>query len=319
LIRIGVVIPTDGDTANVDRLLRSLESGERLPDEIVIVDNALSGRNLDCNKGKLEAVRVLSLGAGHNVSAARNAGATALSTDVVLFVDDDNVAGPGLCSHLVELFETNPDIHAAGPLMRSLVTGKIWCAGVRRVLWTGQTIYVGFGEDEWDETWSRNSPELPNCFAVRCESFKSIGGFDSRLFPIHFEEADFAARFRKTYGSGLVIEPCAVVYHDAVPHVTAGSVLLRSLRRGGDERVRALSRSRILFFGLYQESKVQTLFKLCVVPLWAVLVSAEGMRQPAAWWERTRAVGQLWVGVVQGYARLLTTWAARSRTLGRSR
>ena len=40
MMSLGVVIPTYDGVTDVNRLLRSLASGERLPDEIVIVDNA---------------------------------------------------------------------------------------------------------------------------------------------------------------------------------------------------------------------------------------------------------------------------------------
>ena len=314
MISLGVVIPTYNGVSNVNRLLDSLARGERLPDEIAIVENSPVLRDSFLDVGIPGNARIISLGAEHNVSAARNAGAAAVTTDIVLFLDDDNVADPGLCSNLVRLFEHNSEIYAAGPLMRSLSTGKIWCAGVRRLPLTGQTIYIGYGTDDWDETWSRNTAELPNCFAVRRDAFNSIGGFDSRLFPINFEEADLAARLKEQFGSGFLVEPRAVVYHDVAEHMTVGSVLLRSLRHGGHERVRTLSRSRILYFGIHRHSRIRTLLLLASVPMWAALVSADGMRQPATWLERACAVGQLWVGVVQGYGRLLTTWAAHSRT-----
>lgn len=314
MMSLGVVIPTYDGVTDVNRLLRSLASGERLPDEIVIVDNAPVPSDSHLYAGSPCKTQIVSLGAEYNVSAARNAGAAAVTTDIVLFVDDDNLADPGLCSSLVKLFEHNSEIYAAGPLMRSLSTGKIWCAGVRRLALTGQTIYIGYGADDWDETWSRNTTELPNCFAVRRDIFNSIGGFDSRLFPINFEEADLAARLKKQYGSGFLVEPSAVIYHDVAEHMTVGSVLLRSLHHGGHERVRTLSRSRILYFGIHRHSRMRALVLLGSVPVWAALVSADGMRQPATWRERACAVGQLWVGVVQGYSRLLTIWAAHSRT-----
>jgi GT2 family glycosyltransferase len=240
-MKLGVVIPTNRGADNVDRLLRSFERGERIPDEIVIVDNGAitSDYNYD---GILPNVNVVSLGARHNLSAARNAGAKLISADILMLVDDDNVADRSLCSRLMKVFEGDPQVHAAGPLMRYLGSGKIWCAGIQRTSLTGRTLYIGQGEDYWDESWPNYSCELPNCIALRRDAFNAIGGFDSHLFPIHFEDADFAARLMEKFGSGFLIEPQAVVYHDTGDQMTVGSALLRSMERGGCARVRGTSR-----------------------------------------------------------------------------
>ena len=300
-MRIAVIITTYGNERNVARLLSSLASGERLPDEVVVVDNATRDLTSTYRDSCLldDRVRFIHLGAGLNVSAARNAGAKATMAEIVLFVDDDNVADPGLCARLMELFESRSDVQAAGPLMRCLDSGNIWCAGVKRNTWTGHTVFVGHGADKWNEAWADKSPELPNCFAVRHDTFNLIGGF-SELFPHMFEEGDFGARLLSATGSMLFIEKRALVYHDVDLAITSGSVLLRGLRNGGTERVRSISRSRLLFISLHSPSLMHTIVQLTLIPIWGTLVSIDAMRQPGTLRERARAISQLWIGIGQG-------------------
>jgi len=316
-MRIAVVITTYGNAENVVRLLGSLASGERLPDEVVVVDNAtrdLTSIYRDrCLLG--DRMSIIHLGAGLNVSAARNAGAKATMAEIVLFVDDDNVADPGLCARLMELFESRSDIQAAGPLMRVLGSGSIWCAGVKRSAWTGRTLFVGNGADKWNEAWANTSPDLPNCFAVRHDTFNLIGGFNE-LFPLMFEESDFGTRLLNATGSMFFIETRALVYHDVDPAISIGSALLHGLRNGGTERVRSISRSRLLFIRLHSPSLMHTIVQLALIPIWVTLVSIDAMRQPGTRRERARAIAQLWIGIGQG-ARQFLPLPMRVKTSGK--
>jgi len=318
---LGVVIVTFGRTHHLHQLLESLAVGTYLPDEVVVVNNSPVDRLVpSAFDGLLQCpVRIIEFGGGLNVAAARNAGAAALSSDVILFIDDDNLVDKRLCEHLVATFEKSPEVPAAGPLMRSLRSGRIWCAGVRHQPWTGHTVFVGSAEEDWDDSWPRTSPDLPNCYALRSEVFSALGGFDERLFPFHFEEADLGARLYELTGKEFMIVPSAVTYHDVADQASSGSVLLKGLRQGGNPRVRQIARSRVLFFGTHTRSVARRLLLLASLPLWASLVSVSALRQSAPWSERRKAVVQLWIGLIDGYRRLtIPRVLDSSREIGRA-
>lgn len=304
-MRLGIVIPTYDRAGKVNRLLQSLAVGERIPDEVIVIENSPSMIDVDVVGSPLVGrVRTVQLGAGLNLSAARNAGAAALSSEVLLFIDDDNVVEKQFCARLMEVFETDRSAVAVAPVIKSLATGLIWCAGVRRKSLTGKTVFVGHGAAQWHDSWPTTSPEMPNCFAVRQEAFESVGGFDDSLFPFHFEDADFAARLRAQTGKEFIIVPAAVVFHDVPPQISTGSVVLRSLEHGGGPRVRALSQSRVLFFGLRSSSPLLATWLLSTVPTWTAIVVADTLRQPEPFERRLSGAYYLCLGTACGYARL---------------
>ena len=131
-----------------------------------------------------------------------------------------------------------------------------------------------------------------------------------------FAEDDFAARLLKATGSMFFIETRALVYHDVDSGISIGSALLRGLRNGGTERVRTISRSRLLFIRLHSPSLMHTIVQLAFIPVWATLMSIDAMRQPGTRRERARAIAQLWIGIGQG-ARQFLPLPMRVKTSGK--
>jgi hypothetical protein len=88
---------------------------------------------------------------------------------------------------------------------------------------------------------------------VRREVFEKVGLFDSRLFPIHYDEGDFCNRVRRA-GYKVVVVPSAKIWHDIpLPKRSRTS----TLRLRNPLRAYYAVRNRILFHWKWSKSALQ--------------------------------------------------------------
>jgi cellulose synthase/poly-beta-1,6-N-acetylglucosamine synthase-like glycosyltransferase len=154
-------------------------------------------------------VELIECGAGVNVSRARNVGWRACSSDIILFVDDDNVLGEG-CIPALQSALLHDSVGMAAPLLYSLHTpSRLLSPGTTRSMLTTRTRAVKPPPGS-PTTW--DILDQPSCYAVRRTALETIGGFDEVHFPMHYEEADLAARLRAT-GWRIVATSNASVHH----------------------------------------------------------------------------------------------------------
>jgi glycosyltransferase involved in cell wall biosynthesis len=108
-LTVSVVVPTRNRPESLRRLLRSLESQLRSPDEVIIVD--ASEPPLDPGKLRLEHPK-LALKYLHtppSVCSQRNAGIRLARSSHVLLCDDDMELPSNYTSELVRFVQSNPD------------------------------------------------------------------------------------------------------------------------------------------------------------------------------------------------------------------
>jgi hypothetical protein len=170
---MSVVIPTSG-RGPVERVVARLAGVE----VIVVADAAAP----DVPAATLRAGRP-------GASAARNAGWRAATGDVVLFLGDDILAGPGLVdAHLAR--------HRLHPASEVAVLGRVEWARELRVTpfmrWLERGIQFDFGgidgeEAGWGRFYTSNA-------SVKRSALEACGGFDEEAFPFHYEDLDLARR-----------------------------------------------------------------------------------------------------------------------------
>jgi GT2 family glycosyltransferase len=161
---------------------------------------------------------------------------------------------------LVEFMEKHPEVGVAGPIMYFLSDPKrIWCAGVKRNYWTTITRLIGFNtRDDGQFREPYESEDFPNAFMVRREVLEKVGLFNSKLFPIHYDEGDFCQRVRKA-GYKVMVVPTAKVWHD-IPlpeHNRASTLHLKS-----SLRAYYASRNRIIFHWKWSRNVLQRIVAL---------------------------------------------------------
>lgn len=214
----------------------SVRSQTRPPDELLVVvdgDEALA----DVVRGGLERaghrdLEVLCLGTNQGVSVARTRGAEALSTDLVVFLDDDAVAEPGWVDRLLVPLADPVVLGSSGRSIADFLGPRPgWLAD--EFLWVVGCSYRGMPTEP-----ARVRNFFGGCAMVRRSVFLDVGGFDPAVG--HHgdavgggEEADFCLRATAATGGAFAFEPAAVIHHRVpVARLTWGYFLTRCYGEG---------------------------------------------------------------------------------------
>lgn len=215
---------------NQNQLVNTLESllVQSLPAEryeVIVVDNASSDDTeaVCATYPQFRCIHEDETGLSH----ARNAGIAAARSSLIAFIDDDAEADPLWLESILRVFQSNPDIWAAG--------GKvlpIWDAP--RPDWLTEQHYRSLSLVEWGpEQRELKWPERvigTNC-AFRKEVFDSIGLFQTDLGRVGKvllgnEDTEIQERIHAN-GKLVVYSPNAVVHH----HVPAERMTREYLQR----------------------------------------------------------------------------------------
>ncbi|WDZ80777.1 glycosyltransferase (plasmid) [Ensifer adhaerens] len=223
LERVAVVIATRDRAESLDRCLASLFDQTRAPDEVLVVDNApASTATVDListrYRGRVHYVLEPTPGLGR----AHNTGLRYVSSDIVLFTDDDVV----LDQHWVEAMAAPMEEDKAV----GCVTGLILPAELetRAQVWTER--HGGFGKGlqrrvfdlEANRPRSMLFPFTAGQFgsganmAFRASALRRVGGFDAALGAGTVARGgdDLAAFFAIVNGGfRLVYQPQGIIWH----------------------------------------------------------------------------------------------------------
>jgi GT2 family glycosyltransferase len=208
---LSVVVPTRNRAAKLERALHSLSLQSLAPQHfgVIVVDNGCTDDTAEkfaCYQARFPQWKLVA----HAVpgpAAARNRGALLSQADLLLFLDDDVIASPGLLQAHLE---------AQRQLPGCAVLGKV------RNSWTGD-------ESPFHRTLTRrrlfHSFDFPDAQNVPFAHFYScnlslprsallqLGGFDERFPSAAFEDTDLGYRWAGS-GRRLVFCPEAGVTHD---------------------------------------------------------------------------------------------------------
>jgi O-methyltransferase len=299
---ISVIIPTFRRPEMLQALLVSLRAGSRVPDEVLVVDNDPDGSASPVPIEGLH-VHVIRAGLGMSLAGARNAGWRASSSDVCLFIDDDNEVEYGAVEALLDACRSSL-VGLAGPVIYAGDTGRIWCAGITRSLWTGRTCCILGGETSAPPESSWETDDMPDAFAVPRIILEKLNGFDETRFPIHYDESDFTARIREL-GLHNVVVSDAVMRHYGWVGINPGRAMVRAASTHGADRVRQMAISRMRFHTLHS-SGIQRLCAIGVfLPIWVALTALGCLGAEAPWRLRLSTAWAVGSGVVAGYREFL--------------
>jgi GT2 family glycosyltransferase len=112
-MRVVAVIATYNRAEVLCRTLDAVEAQERLPDEIVVVDNASTDNTIEIVRNRYPAIRCIELGDNRGAGAALAVGMNAIADtepDAFWLLDDDTQPAPAALRVLLETVERTADL-----------------------------------------------------------------------------------------------------------------------------------------------------------------------------------------------------------------
>jgi glycosyltransferase involved in cell wall biosynthesis/GT2 family glycosyltransferase len=298
---VAVVIPTYRRPEDVARLLAGLAGGSRVPDEVVVVDNDSSGTDHFQAPAGLN-VRTLRAGLGLNLAGARNRGWQDTTSDLCVFIDDDNEVARDTIEELALAASANPQIGLLGPVILERARPKlVWCAGTRRSMWTTRTYFMHRGEECTSLANMWPTDDMPDALAIPMHVLHATGGFDELTFPFHYDEGDVACRIR-ALGYRTVVVGSARVWHAGGVMTDPGMEMIRAWQLNGSRRVRLMVRARVLFHSRHSRGP-QRLVALSVgIPTYVAIVAAACLRcRRVLLRVRVATICAIFAGAADGY------------------
>lgn len=204
-----VLIPHHNRAASLRDALRSLAAQTRVP-AICVVDNASTDETREMLAGEFPSVRVVPLDRNLGFGAALNRGVETSAAELVVFLNNDAVAGERFVEALVAA-QRESGAEAVAGVLRS-PAGWVESAGVEldRAL---NPYDAGHGMRYEEILASPPRPLGPSGGAalyVR-SAFLAAGGFDERLFA-YLEDAELGLRMR-LLGMRCELAPQAFAWH----------------------------------------------------------------------------------------------------------
>jgi len=184
MTRVSVVIPTCDRPVLLERALQSVCSQERLPDEVVVVDDgpprAAAETRRTVERFAARAARVVANARSKGASGARNTGAAQARGTLLAFLDDDDEWLAPYLSEAVRHIETNAlDVLCTDLLYR-------YDDGSERPGKSAPDALVA------NAFLTRNPGLIGSNLIIRPALYRALGGFDETLRTS--EDMDFGVR-----------------------------------------------------------------------------------------------------------------------------
>lgn len=210
---ISVIIVTSHGRALLEPCLRALFAGARLPDEVIVVDNASRDDTIPWLTKTYPFVRVERCAANLGFAAANNRAIRASSGAYLLTLNNDTEIAPDTLAHLATVLDdAGPTVAAAMPTMVFATSPEVVaCAGLETFT-NGVVRDAGVGQPI-----NLRHPPYPifgpsaGAALYRRAALDDVGLFDPALF-MYLEDADLAWRLRLRRWATLAV-PRAIVRH----------------------------------------------------------------------------------------------------------
>ncbi len=224
-VQVSAIILTWNSAQHIGRALAALQrERERIPTEVIVVDNGSSDRSLEIVATVVPDARIVRNTSNQGVARARNQGVRLSSGSYILFLDSDTEMTPGSLEAMAGFLEAHPGTAIVGPKLIypdgrvqyssrkfPTVPGKLL-----RLLPLAWRRAVPLAADEEMLNLDRSEPQrvdyvIGACQLIRRSVMDALGGLDERMFygP---EDVDFCLRAWRA-GWDVCYAPAAVVVH----------------------------------------------------------------------------------------------------------
>jgi N-acetylglucosaminyl-diphospho-decaprenol L-rhamnosyltransferase len=240
-LHVGAVVLSFEDAELVLGAIASLTAGSRVPDELVVVDNASSAEVIARQQRAAPGVELLLRPSNDGYGAAMNEAAAVLSErgcDVLVFLTHDCRLERDALAALEAHLEHEPATSVVGPVLgRSSVPSRVWSAGgdlkgrrlAPRHRLHGQALATVGEDDRTPCAWLDGA-----ALVVRSAAFEAVGGFRTEYF-LYWEDVDLCRELAAA-GGDVVCLTAARGWQE--PSMTPAYLACRNrllyLRRKGD-------------------------------------------------------------------------------------
>lgn len=196
-LQVSVVIPTHNRLAMLRRCLAALIAQDypREALEIVVVADGCTDGTAEATAGDaLPGVRVFSQPSS-GAAAARNRGAREAAGDILLFIDDDVIASPGLVAAHAERHRHGRGIAVIGPYVPDLPKARNYWLRSVHLYW--RNTFDEIGRPGHIPTYR---DVLSGNLSLRREAFARVGGFDDAFPSCGIEDYELGIRL---LGAGI--------------------------------------------------------------------------------------------------------------------
>ena len=209
---VSVIVPNLNGIEMLRRCLISLLNHDRVPDQIVVVDNGSSDGSPGIIETEFPEVKLISLEHNTGFTGANNAGLKSATEEFLILLNNDCIVEPGWLDALTVRME-DPSIAAITSSMRNIEDMGIMDSAGGEIDWMGFSRDTGKGEPASDHA-SRRDVCFPCGGAVmirRRALPDSSRLFWEELFAYE-EDFDLGLELLRT-GWKIVYEPHAIVRH----------------------------------------------------------------------------------------------------------
>jgi len=219
---VSIIIPHWRGQKILQRSLSSLRRISYQPVEILLIDNGCDDGSIVAAQNEFPEVRVIAAEKNLGFAGGCNLGLRSAAGKYALLFNDDAEATPDFLQPLVEMMESDSQIAACQPKIRSLefpekfdyaganggfldVLGFPFCRG--RIFMTLEDDR-GQYDDACDLFWASGA-----CCLLRASALQQVGWLDVKFFA-HMEEIDLNWRLHLA-GYRVISVPASVVRHQA--------------------------------------------------------------------------------------------------------
>ena len=218
--KASIVILNWNGRAHLERFLGSVVRNTPAEYPVIVADNGSTDDSLEWLRAAYPRVGIITLDRNYGFAGGYNRALAQVESQYYILVNSDVETPEGWCQPLIESLDSNPDLGAVAPKLKSVdhtdrfeyagasggfidILGYPFCRG--RIL---DNIECDRGQYDTPRHvfWASGA-----AFACRAEAFKKCGGFDEDFFA-HMEEIDLCWRMQEA-GYRIGVEPRSTVFH----------------------------------------------------------------------------------------------------------
>jgi GT2 family glycosyltransferase len=197
--------------------LEALERCKPAPADVIVVDNASDDDSLQ-DLHEFPRANVLAQPRNLGFAGGADVGLAAVETPYALLMNPDVEVEPEFGAALIDAFERDESLGAAGALLLYPDSDRIQHAGgiIERPLMTTRHVHYGDHVASVDLAPAVVDFVTGGAMGLRMRAFRSVGGFDERFSPVYYEDADLCVRLRESGWRVRFIPTLRAVHYEGV-------------------------------------------------------------------------------------------------------